>query len=79
VLTDPGPHVVVETLAFDPGGRMLATGDINRSAYLWRLSTGRIVEVLPSAGKVWAVGFSADGARLAVGDHHATTYVWRAG
>ncbi len=79
VLSDPGPHVAVETLAFDPDARMLATGDVNGNTYLWNISTGRYVQVLPSAGKVWAVGFSANGALLAVADHDASTDIWRTG
>src|SRR5262249_37106125 len=78
-LTDANANPAVEALAFNPDGRTLVTGDISGSTYVWQLSDYRQIQVLPSAGVVWAVGFSTSGALLAIADHRGATYLWKAG
>src|SRR5260370_168794 len=77
--TDPGTGIrKVNSVAFTPDGRTLATGDENGNAYLWDADTGRQTAVLRGGAKVFAVAFSPDAAMVATGYGNGSTYVWKA-
>jgi WD40 repeat protein len=73
----------VQSVAFSPDGRLLAaaTGEpgIDRPAraFLWNLATGKpAAPVLPHAGCVLSLAFSADGRFLATGSRDRAARVW---
>jgi WD40 repeat protein len=67
----PVIHTAVTGLAWDPGGRLLATANLNRlrgkaDVVLWDVAAAKILLALPAAsGTVTTLLFSPDGARLA--------------
>ncbi len=67
-----GQHInCVESVAFDPGGRWLASAGEDRVAYLWDLNRGELAMVLdrdPKSAETLAnrVAFARDGSTLAV-------------
>jgi len=79
-----GNSLGTEAVAFSPGGKLLATGNINGKAYLWDTATGQHTATLTNyAGRSAApipsadsVAFSPGGGMLAVGDSNGSTYVW---
>jgi len=77
---DPGGKAV-NSVAFSPDGKTLATGDANGSINLWDIATGNTSAIMtdPASGDqgVGAVAFSPDGQILAVGDTNGTTYLWK--
>ena len=88
VLAQEVPDVVwevrgdaVSTLAFAPGGQLVAVGSSAGTVALRRVSDGRVVRTITPAngGQIRALAFSPDGQLLAVGT--STTYfhltVWR--
>jgi WD40 repeat protein len=63
-------------VALTSNGNFLATADGNGHAYIWDLSTRRIVATLPDLNSkgVLAVAFSPAG-HLAAGDANGSTYI----
>jgi WD40 repeat protein/class 3 adenylate cyclase/tRNA A-37 threonylcarbamoyl transferase component Bud32 len=53
-------------IAFEPGGRTLITGGVNRNVTFWDVATGRVTRTLRFADPVWWVAESPDGKLLAV-------------
>ena len=66
----------VDALAFSPDGRLLATGSTDTTTRLWRVSSGRLVHVLPQKGHVAAVRFSPRGRLLFSASADGTAAVW---
>jgi serine/threonine protein kinase len=69
----------VNSIAFSPNGTTLAVGDQDKNAYLWDLTTRRIVATLTSpvgSYAVSSVAFSPDGKTLAAGDNDGSTFLW---
>jgi WD40 repeat protein len=65
------------SVAFSPGGRMLATGNQDDTIRLWDLTTGRQVRALTGhIGYVHAVAFSPDGSTLISGSEDKTAVLW---
>ncbi len=70
----------LDTVAFAPDGRHLATGSRDRAVHLWRLAEGGYEKLitLPADGPVTAVAFSPDGNALAVLVHDEyAVRLWR--
>lgn len=76
---DPGTgNQHVNSVAFSPDGKTLATGDANGNAHLWAAGTGQQIVTLPGHGKVFAVAFSPDGTMVATGYGNGSTSLWKA-
>jgi serine/threonine protein kinase len=68
ILTLKGHHRAVQTVAFHPSGKLLASGADDTTAIVWDLGSGRPVHtVRQHVNGVNAVAFSPDGALLASG------------
>ena len=69
---DPAHTDSVETVAFHPDGRLLATASWDRSIRLWRRDGEKFEELLrlPAPGPVVQAGFSPDGTKLAMLVHN---------
>jgi Tol biopolymer transport system component len=76
-LADPS-SVGVDSAAFSPDGKLLATADQNGSTYLWDVATGRRIATLtdPGSNGVGSAAFSPDGKLLATADQNGSTYLW---
>jgi WD40 repeat protein/serine/threonine protein kinase len=63
----PGHQQAVRTLAFDPTGKMLASGGWQPTAKIWDVLTGKeLATVSVPADDIQSVAFSSDGQTLAV-------------
>jgi WD40 repeat protein len=68
----PLPLAGVTALAAGAGGKLLAAGGADGSAYLWDLSGGKLREPLPGpGGSIRALAFSPDGRTLALSGANA--------
>jgi hypothetical protein len=66
-----------ESLAFSPDGKLLATGNHDRSIRFWDVATGRAVRRIKGHEDwVVSVAFSPDGRTLASGGKDSTVCLW---
>jgi WD40 repeat protein len=71
------PHHWVESVAFSPDGRLLASGSWDNTIKLWDVATGREVRTLTGhTDTVNSVAFSPDGRLLASGSYDNTIKLW---
>jgi RNA polymerase sigma factor (sigma-70 family) len=72
--------VQVGTLAFSPGGDLLAGGDVNEGLRVWETATGKERLALPpdeaARTRAGAVAFSPDGWTLATGSMNGPARLW---
>jgi WD40 repeat protein len=69
----------VQSVAFSPDGKRLATGSWDRTVKLWDAATGQeLLTLKGDLGWVNSVAFSTDGKRLATGSSDGTVRLWDA-
>jgi WD40 repeat protein len=68
----------VESVAFSPGGKTLATGTRNGAVQLWEVATGRLIATpfTGDTGGIYSLAFSPDGNTLAIGGFNGTVRLW---
>jgi WD40 repeat protein len=67
----------VNSVAFSPDGKTLASGSLDQTVRLWEVATGK--EILKFEGHqdpVCSVAFSPDGRHLASGHNNGTIFIW---
>ncbi|MEM8885043.1 MAG: protein kinase, partial [Planctomycetota bacterium] len=70
-------HQRVRTLAFQPGGTLLASGGYDGVIRLWDADSGdRRGELKGHIDRVYALAFHPDGTRLASGSNDTTIRIW---
>ncbi|MFJ8916642.1 WD40 repeat domain-containing serine/threonine protein kinase [Amycolatopsis sp. NPDC102389] len=80
ICTGPGNwlHPGVETVAFSPDGKLLASGGGDKTVQLWNPATGQPIgrPLVGHTKQVLAVAFSPDGRLLASGSADKTVRLW---
>ncbi|MEA5505065.1 serine/threonine-protein kinase [Halotia wernerae UHCC 0503] len=67
----------VNSVAFNPDGKTLATGSDDKTIKLWNLATGQEIHTFKGHfGWIWSVAFSPDGKILASGSKDKTIKLW---
>jgi WD40 repeat protein/transcriptional regulator with XRE-family HTH domain len=68
----------VESVAFSPDGKTLATGTRKGAVQLWDVATGRLIAtpVTGGTGDVSSMAFSPDGNTLAIGGFNGIVRLW---
>ncbi len=76
----PDAHrILIDNFAFSQDGSMLATGSMDSTAKVWRLSPEGIEQQLILSGHtthVWDLAFSSDGTWLATGGNDGSARIW---
>src|SRR2546426_895639 len=65
----------VRCVAFSPDGKRVATG-ADGGAFLWDVTTGKLVVRLKSEGHVQSIAFSPDGKTVLTGGTEKTAHLW---
>ena len=67
----------VESVAFSPDGKILASGSVDHTIKLWDVATGTLLRTLSGhTSFVESVAFSPDGKILASGSYDKTIKLW---
>src|SRR3989442_1718810 len=65
-------------VAYSPDGNLLASGSLDNTLKLWRMSDGALLRTLVGhANWISAVDFSPDGSKVVSGSYDRTIKVWR--
>ena len=68
---------MVESVAYSPDGKTLASGSVDGTIRLWNAVTGQHKQTLEGlTGPVFSVAYSPDGSTLAVGGLDDTIRLW---
>jgi WD40 repeat protein/serine/threonine protein kinase len=78
VFTLQGHTAFVESLAFSPDSKHLASGSGDRTILIVDVQRGQQIRTLKGHTSYWSVAFSPDGKRLASGGDGGTVAVWNA-
>lgn len=69
--------MVPRVCAYDPGGRYLATGEVNHTITLWDIQTGKTVRTLSGhSGTLTGLQFTPDGTALVSTARDGTLRIW---
>ena len=78
ITVDHGSRVTAGALS--AGGRLLATGGVDRVVRIWRASDGKLLTVLEGhVGQITAIAFSRRGTLIATASTDGVGRVWRVG
>ena len=67
----------VQSVAFSPDGRILASGSTDGTVKLWQVNTGKALHTLSGhTDSVWSVAIAPDGKTLASGSWDRTVKLW---
>ena len=73
-----GHAAPVNSVAWSPDGKTLASGSADKTVKLWEGSSGKLLATLLDAGPVFSVAWSPDGKMVASGSWHKTVKLWEA-
>lgn len=74
-----GHQSAVYGVAFDPQGKMLASGSHDETVKLWGVQSGKLLRTLEGhKGVVWSVAFNSRGDQLLSGSGDTTVKLWNA-
>jgi WD40 repeat protein len=77
LVVQTGHSETVNSVAFSPDGKTLASGSEDHTIKLWEVTTGRVLRTLTGhSDGVNSVAFSPDGKRLASGGDDKTIKLW---
>jgi len=66
----------VNSVAFSPAGKILASGFSGGFIKLWDIVTGKLLQTLQHGDRVYSVAFNPDGTTLASGSSDGTIKLW---